>query len=255
MYVEKITPLPDRGRGWARVPFKECEAPSAIKSMAIVRRSHMASYLGRMGWQISESRLPLSVQVTGDSEFTLLLQPEVVQHLEVGNYEFLFFDHNAQQLHSLVLRWAGVTYRAPGGEISPIEIIQPDVVSKDQTIIVSEGEKGGIAKPAESEGVVSGTSVPGFSTAWTGIPQPDAPQSLPSMAPPPHLPPLPPISPPDPISTYDRKEVRRIRCMNQSCCAEILDSMIKCPFCSSPRSGGDPIKKLPAGINIISGQS
>ena len=235
MQVEKIIPVPDRGRGWARVPFKECDAPSAIKSMAIVRRSHMASYLGRMGWQISESRLPLSVQVTGDSEFTILMPPEVVQHLEVGNYEFIFFDQSAQQLHSVVLRWSGVTYRAPHGEISPIEIIEPDAPQKEQPILVNDAIDGGNKKTIDPEGVVSRTEDTSLGHAWIGMSQNEALQSSPTVAHHPPIAALPPIQAPVAIGTYDRKEVRRIRCINHSCGAEILDSMIKCPFCSSPR--------------------
>ena len=227
MRVEKITPVAERGRGWARAPFKDCEAPSVLASMAIKRPSHMAPYLGRMGWQISESRLPLSLEVTGDSEFALLLPPAVVQHLEVGNYEFLFFDQSARLLQLVIVRWAGVTYRAPRGEISPIEIIEPDALNPDQPIIGTGGKDSGYSKPVEAtkpEGFGSGTAVPGFGTAWTGIPGPDAP-------------PPPPPPPPRhaPSGSYDRKEVRRIRCMNQSCGAEILDSMSKCPFCSKSR--------------------
>lgn len=232
MRVERITPVPDRGKGWARVPFKDCVAPSALASMAIVRPSHMAPFLGRMGWQISESRLPLSLEVTGESEFELLLPPAVVQHLEVGNYEFLFFDRNSDRIHSVIVRWAGVTYRAPRGEISPIEIIEPDALPPDQPIFGTDGKDRDFPKPVEPDGFGSGTAAAGFGNAWTGLPVLDAPSAPP---PTPDPPPPPPPPPPRPVGSYDRKEVRRIRCMNQSCGAEILDSMTKCPFCGAPR--------------------
>jgi hypothetical protein len=231
MRVEKITPVAERGKGWARAPFKDCEAPSVLASMAIKRPSHMAPYLGRMGWQISESRLPLSLEVTGDSEFALLLPPAVVQHLEVGNYEFLFFDQSARLLQSVIVRWAGVTYRAPRGEISPIEIIEPDAPPPNQPIISTAGKESDFPKPVEPEGFSSGPAVTGFGTSWTGTPEPAAP--LPTSSPTPPPPPPPPR--PAPTGTYDRREVRRIRCMNTACGAEILDSMTKCPFCSKSR--------------------
>ena len=224
MRVERITPLLERGRGWARVPFKDCQEPSALASIAIVKPSHFAPFLGRMGWQISESRLPISIKVTAESEFELLLPPVVVQHLEVGNYEFLFFNSRAERIHSVIVRWAGVTYRAPRGEISPIEIIEQDDSPPNQPIFGVDATTQGFPVVAETEGFGPANTATEFGNAWPEVIEPET-TPRPTIAA--SQPPLPPVG------TYSRKEVRRIRCLNHSCSAEILDSMSKCPFCGS----------------------
>ncbi len=124
MRIERITPENALGKGWARLKFNDCAAQSELATMAIVRPRHTAPFLGRTGWQIAECRLPLNIALVSASELELLLQPAIVQHLEVAsNYEFCFFNSNLQRINSVVVRWSGVSYRAPRGEVSPIEIV------------------------------------------------------------------------------------------------------------------------------------
>jgi hypothetical protein len=250
MRVERITPEITRGKGWARVSFMDCELLSEFVSMTIVRPRHMEAHLGRMGWQISENRLPLDMEVTGDSEFALILPPTVVQHLQVAsNYEFCFFDRNLQRRSSLILRWERVSYRAPGGAISPIEILQPNQLIQEHKIVGTDEKVDGTGGTVEQgrHGLDS-PSWP-FAPIWKGAPvdeplstnvaapkdgflaESDAKPTIPAFA-------VPPTLPQSHVGTYDRKEVRRIRCNNPHCGAEILDSMTMCPFCGVPRKTG-----------------
>jgi hypothetical protein len=237
MRAERITPEASRGKGWARVPFKDCEAPSELASMAIVRPRHMEQYLGRKGWQISESRLPLIIEA-GESEFDLLLEPAVVQHLEVAsNYEFWFYNRSVQLIHHIVVRWAGVSYRAPIGKESPIEVIQPDDLPPVQPIFGYDGTANRFETPAHPDNVGSRTAVTGFGSAWATAADPgvapskvEAPSqpaevifttSSTSLTPP----------EPQPSRALNRAAATRVRCGNQNCGYEILDSMKWCPIC------------------------
>jgi len=229
MRVEKISPIPERGKGWARVFFKECEDSHDLVSMAILRPSHVAPYLGRMGWQVSESRFPVSIEVTAGSEFVLLIPPEVVQHLEVGNYEFLFFNKSAHRMCSVIVRWAGVTYRAPRGEISPINIVEQDPILSDEPIFGrSTQEETDIKSIKEENSSESSASInsPYLNLSLQGIAYGDPTAQY-----------LPPTESTDlgllQKDLYESKQVKRIQCVNKDCQAEILDSMKKCPFCGS----------------------
>ena len=237
MRVERITPETSRGKGWARVPFKDCEAPSELASMAIVRPRHMDQYLGRKGWQISESRLPLIIEAH-ESEFDLLLEPAVVQHLEVAsNYEFWFYNRSVQLLYLMVVRWAGISYRAPIGKESPIEVIQPDVLPPLQPIFGIDGNTNHFEPTAEPENVGSRTAVTGFGTAWATAPDPGvAPSEVEARGQPAEgffaTSSTSPTQPePLPSRTHNRAVAARIRCGNQNCGYEILDSMKWCPIC------------------------
>jgi hypothetical protein len=138
MRVERITPDNALGKGWARLRLNDCAAQSELSTMAIVRPRHTAPFLGRAGWQIAECRLPLNIEMISPSEFELLLPPAIVQHLEVAsNYEIYFFNSNLLRINSVIVRWSGVSYRAPRGEVSPIEIIKPADLSIDQFSISS----------------------------------------------------------------------------------------------------------------------
>jgi hypothetical protein len=214
-------------------------AKSEFDTMAIVRPRHTAPFLGRTGWQIAECRLPLNIELISTSEFELLLQPEVVHHLEVAsNYELCFFNSNLQRIDSVIVRWSGVSYRAPRGEISPIEIVKPADIPSDG-FNVGNNIKGKdvdiLFKNVEQS---DSSSLKGFDPAWTGNPNSLDTVDLPKS---PEKPddflvlqvPSPLSKTPDhiPIGSYDRKVVRRISCRNPVCGAKILNSMKICPFC------------------------
>ena len=136
MRLEKISPEPSRGKGLASVKFNKSTDLVDIESMAIVRPRHNESYLGKKGWQISEVRMPLNIQSTSGEELILLLSPSIVQHLDVNqNLEFIFFDSKIQRASSTIVRWYGISYRAPGGEISPIEVIQADEIQSHDEVL------------------------------------------------------------------------------------------------------------------------
>jgi hypothetical protein len=198
----------------------------------------MEQYLGRNGWQISESRLPLIIEVAGESEFDLLLGPAVVQHLEVAsNYEFWFYSRSVQLLHLMVVRWAGVSYRAPIGKESPIEVIQPDDLPPVQPIFGTDGNTNHFETTAEPENVGSRTAVTGFGSAWATAPDPGvAPSKIEAPGQPAEgffATSSTSTTQPEPLpsKTHNRAVAVRIRCCNQNCGYEILDSMKWCPIC------------------------
>lgn len=243
MRVERITPETTRGKGWARVTFKDCAKPSDLASMAVMRPRHMEPFLGPMGWQVAESRLPLNIEIMGESDFALLLPPSVVQHLEVAsNYEYCFFDRTVKPVEKVVVRWSGVSYRAPGGTVSPIEIIEPSgriPLSGIADELSLEGDRND--KPFDTEKGAS-SAIEGFGPAWGGglsgtefpLPHDDSPGLKENL----FIPNMPPPESPQPrqalTGSYDRKVVRRIRCRNPNCGCEIFDSMKKCTFCNTP---------------------
>lgn len=241
MRVERITPDNALGKGWARLRFNDCTAQSELSTMAIVRPRHSAPFLGSAGWQIAECRLPLNIEMISASEFELLLPPAVVQHLEVAsNYEIFFFNSNLLKINSVIVRWSGVSYRTPRGEVSPIEIIKPADISLDQFSAGNTIKQEDVEKSLQPSGYGENISVTGLASAWSGIPSTD--ETLDSLKSP-EIPqnfltsqePKPLTNSSDllPIGSYDRKLVKRIQCRNPVCGAKILNSMKICPFCGT----------------------
>jgi hypothetical protein len=234
MRLNLIKPEPTHGKGWASVAFKECMGIAAFESMAITRPSHRESYLGKFGWQISECRLPLSLENIGETEFSILLPPSVVQYMEVsGNYKFIFFDRNVQQSDSVIFRWSGISYRAPDGERSPIEvIIQNEIptIEKISDIKTTEGP----TKIEEPYVVSSPPIEPTFTGGWNP-PEGDwgTQQSEPTLT---HT-----QNTSSPLAVANQavppRKFQRVRCVNPNCEAEILDNMKICPFCNTERVG------------------
>ncbi len=229
MRLDKISPEPSRGKGWASIKFIKEDPSVVVESMAIVRPRYSDSYLGREGWQISEARIPLNIQNTTGHELTLLLSPSIVQHLEVNqNLEFIFFDAQVQRTASSTFRWHGMSYRAPGGEKSPIEVIQVDGPPNPGSIwgITDNGHE----PPVDP----SATDSPEWTPPGEVAPSPDAPFA---DTPPPEVevhPPFilepPPPPPPPPPAVY------RLRCKNSRCAHEILSTHKVCPFCAANQS-------------------
>ena len=142
MRLDRITPEITRGKGWAKVFFNDNFNESTFDSIAIVKPRHDKSILGKHGWQISESRIPLTLENSSPSQLSFLLPPSVVQYMEVSsNYEFIFFDKNSNKIESVIVRWSGISYRAPGGQLSPIEVIPttdiPDNFTKQEQQVTS----------------------------------------------------------------------------------------------------------------------
>jgi hypothetical protein len=224
MRLEKICPEPSRGRGWASVKFNKSTDLVDIESMAIVRPRHNESYLGKKGWQISEVRMPLNIQSTSGEELTLLLSPSIVQHLDVNqNLEFIFFDSKVQRASSTIVRWYGISYRAPGGEISPIEVIQADEIQSHDEVLALASKDHATA--------VDSTEYTQPESLLTWQPAPDIESSLDEV----HVdlgvakdPKLDLAKPFAPMPSL----VHRMRCNNLQCSHEILSSMKICPFCA-----------------------
>ena len=232
MRLDRITPEITRGKGWAKVIFNDNFTESTFDSIAIVKPRHDKSFLGKHGWQISESRIPLTLENSSPSQLSFLLPPSVVQYMEVSsNYEFIFFDKNSNKIESVIVRWSGISYRAPGGQLSPIEVIPttdiPDNFTKQEQQVTSTATGSGwpftsdpkIEKkpdlgwhiPEESpikvaENPYSEVHEPSIDTPYKSTQTPDLVSSL--------------------------KEVKKIKCRNSKCGAEILDSMQFCPFCN-----------------------
>jgi hypothetical protein len=234
MRLNTISSESSRGKGWARVAFKEFSEINTLSSLAIVRPRHTEPYLGRHGWQISESRLPLNLEKSTDTDFSLLLPPAVVQHLEVAsNYEFIFFDKNVIRISQVIVRWFGISYRAPRGEISPIDVIQQDEISTldnffGSSINQPEANKFESNNEAKYAGSISGTLDawnPGnFSTTSDTEYRPSDSSFLEQN-------PFIPTTTTLPLTSS--RVVRRVTCRNVNCRAEILDSMQICPFCQT----------------------
>jgi hypothetical protein len=221
MRFERITSEPSEGRGWARIFFKDITSVEALKTIAIVRPRHVAPYLGKNGWQISESRLPLRLEKISETDCSILLTPATVHYLEVAsNYEFVFFDDNLQRIAAPIVRWYGVSYRAAKGEDSPIEVISQDAEETERPT----------SPPA---------SAPMITQLGWGINLPDPHIEPSDFVLPVDLPPTDPLTPPIekslPATPLHPREVRRVKCLNQRCKAEIFDSMQICPFCATPR--------------------
>jgi hypothetical protein len=234
MRLNLIKPELTHGKGWASVALKDCVGIAAFESMTITRPSHRESYLGKFGWQISECRLPLSLENIGETEFSILLPPSVVQYMEVsGNYKFIFFDRNVQQSDSVIFRWSGISYRAPDGERSPIEVvIQEDIFEIHKISEIKPPEE-----PGETEeSYVSDTpAVDMTSTAGWHVPDDDwsTQQREPTLT---HTENIA-STPTKPTPTKTPRKFQRVRCVNSNCEAEILDNMKICPFCNTERVG------------------
>jgi len=228
MRLEKISPEPSRGKGWASVKFNKSTDLVDIESMAIVRPRHNESYLGKKGWQISEVRMPLNIQSTSGEELILLLSPSIVQHLDVNqNLEFIFFDSKIQRASSTIVRWYGISYRAPGGEISPIEVIQADEIqSHDEVLALASKDH---STTGESTLEAAGNTQPESLLTWQ--PAVNIESSLDEvhgdlgMAKKPEL----DVSKP---FVKGPSLVHRMRCNNVQCSYEILSTMKICPFCA-----------------------
>jgi hypothetical protein len=219
MRFERITSEPSEGKGWARIFFKDITSVEALKTIAIVRPRHVAPYLGKNGWQISESRLPLRLEKISETDCSILLTPATVQYLEVAsNYEFVFFDDKVQRIAAPIVRWYGISYRAAKGEVSPIEVISPDAEETERPT----------SPPA---------SAPMITQLGWGIPDVhiDPPGSLLPVDFPPTEKISAPIDESRPTTPLLLREVRRVKCLNPRCKAEIFDIMKICPFCATPK--------------------
>lgn len=218
MRFERMTSEPSEGKGWARIFFKDITSVEALKTIAIVRPRHVAPYLGKNGWQISESRLPLRLEKISETDCSILLTPATVQYLEVAsNYEFVFFDDKVQRIAAPIVRWYGISYRAAKDEVSPIEVISPDAEETKQ--------------PTSPPG-----STPMITHLGWGLPdaQIDPAESLSPVGLPLTDKFSPPIEESRPTTPLLPREVRRVKCLNPRCQAEIFDSMKICPFCATP---------------------
>jgi hypothetical protein len=219
MRFERITSEPSEGKGWARIFFKDITSVEVLKTIAIVRPRHVAPYLGKHGWQISESRLPLRLEKISETDCSILLSPATVQYLEVAsNYEFVFFDDKLHRIAAPIVRWYGISYRAAKGEVSPIEVISQDAEETEQP-----------TSPPISTPMIT-------DLGW-GLPdaQIDPTESLLPVGLPPTDKFSPPIEESRPTTPPLPREVRRVKCLNPRCKAEIFDSMKFCPFCATPR--------------------
>jgi len=213
MRIERISPEQGRGKGWARVAMRECLVASGIYSINIIRPGYSDSFLGEHGWQISEARLPFQSESINGSEFTFLLPPAIVHYLDVNsNFEFKFLDVGGACLDKLVLRWSGISFRAIGGGVSPVQVIKEDV---------------------NPEALSVATPLPPAIDTWSPV-EPltlDGPLLSDWTS--------PPVSGSTPLesevtsSPVERpsvfQEFRRVLC--PQCGAEIFDNMKRCPFC------------------------
>jgi hypothetical protein len=232
MRLDRITPEITRGKGWAKVIFNDNFIESTFDSIAIVKPRHEKSFLGKHGWQISESRIPLIIEKSTSFQLSFLLPPSVVQYMEVSsNYQFNFFDKNSEKFESVIVRWSGISYRNPGGELSPIEVISisnhPESITKQD--LQGTSSISGTGWPFSSTPKIEKTPDFGWHIPKESptklVEDPYAQVQVPSIDTPSKLIETPnlPNSP---------KEVKKIKCRNSKCNAEILDSMQICPFCN-----------------------
>jgi hypothetical protein len=229
MRLELISAEVSRGKGWARVGFKEKNTDNIIESVAIIRPRHIEPFLGKNGWQISECRIPLLIELGTESHFSFLLSPAVVQYLEVSsNYEFIFFDCNTNRISTVIVRWSGISYRSPKGVASPIEVIETKPLSYEPeeakpTVIVGTWGTQEVLKtstPHESTPKVINPPISDVLVSGENDFQVTTPTEIRVQ----------PVAPPE-----EPREVRKIKCKNFKCDADILDSMKICPFCKFPR--------------------
>jgi hypothetical protein len=219
MRLQQITPELSQGKGWARLIFKESTSTNELKTLSIVRPRHVEPFLGKHGWQISESRMPLRIEKTSDSDFSVLLGPATVQHLEVAsNYEFVFFNDQLQTTGSVIVRWHGISYRSPKGEISPIEVIQIDSGRDDSQATTTSAP----LVPIEGWGFPTVIEPPETAAPFPAISAPSSELELTN-------------SPSPVITSTAAPAIRQVKCLNPGCAAKILDNMRKCPFCGTSR--------------------
>ena len=219
------------GRGWARVYFSDCDYFSSLTSISIIRPRYQESFLGQYGWQVSESRIPLNITTESESDFSLLLSPPIVQYLEVNsNYKFSFFDISLVEISSIIFRWHGISYRSSGNEKSPIDVIKnTELISPEVHIVHIPIEK--TENLVENKLDISKDS-PGYLNSWDlnsdkKLIENEIEINSPSFK-----------SDQQSILTLpllDKRSYQRVKCLNSSCGAEILDNMKTCPFCNTPR--------------------
>jgi hypothetical protein len=58
---------------------------------------------------------------------------------------------NIQRASSTIVRWYGISYRAPGGEISPIEVIQADEIQSDNKVLALASKDHATAEESDLE--------------------------------------------------------------------------------------------------------
>jgi hypothetical protein len=238
MRVERITPEQSLGKGWARVAFRDCATPCDLASMAIVRPRYGEPFLGKHGWQVSESRLSITPEPMGAGAFSILLAPAVVQYLDVhSNYEFVFFNLEVHRAATVIVRWTGISYRASRGELSPIEVIQECNGQMRSAESASSWPPATpvVQKPAPESMMPptgSATASPWLVSLSDSVAE--SPNSIMSSD----------LLRSEPPSTHDGsvapptaapRVARRIRCIHPTCGAEIFDTMQFCPFCRTPR--------------------
>ena len=157
-----------------------------------------------------------------------MLPPADVQYLEVSsNYEFIFFDNNTNRISTVIVRWSGISYRSPRGVASPIEVIEnkprsyePEVVQPP--VIVSTWGTQEVSTTSthhESVAKISNPTVSDVIISDGNDFQVTTPIEIP----------IRPVAPSE-IS----RSVRKIKCKNFKCEADIFDSMKVCPFCNFP---------------------
>jgi len=235
MRLKKINAETSRGKGWARISFNEYTGTNELSSLAIVRPRHSEPYLGRHGWQISECRLQINLDISGENEFSLLLSPAVVQHMEVAsNYEFIFFDKLVNRISLVIVRWSGISFRAPRGEVSPIDVIQSDDIPSSENIF------GTIEQHPSNENVsgknsLGNNSITEVNAPWMSLDDPDLTLVPKDYSDTTHSSPIKPTSQDSltPHNVSSTRIIQRIKCRNPECRAEILDSMQICPFCQT----------------------
>ncbi len=237
----KLVAEPAKGKGWARLSLTDCEPFSGSCGLAISRPGHKQPFLGPAGWQVSDSRLLIEVQPWEGTDVSLLVSPAIVQHLDAGsNYKFQFFSTSGDLIGDLIIRWAGITYRPPKDGRAPIEITLFDPIEHQGVFLGKLGQDQREQTPVHEPAVESGGDFNTFVSEPSAFNSAQiSPESFFESQP------SPTASEPEKTSTHapeinvngpdtyfdPRRSAIRIRCPN--CSSEIIQGMMRCPFCLS----------------------
>ncbi len=140
--IRSITISDDRakGRGWARMVIAGTDLPHEALALRIVQGGR---HLTPDGFQTGVAEVhPTAAEELDDGGLSLLLGPDIVQHMRAGNYTFELVSHGAS-VGGKAAPWKAAPYRPTAGDPPPVR--QPVTITSTRT--TTPGVLGGSTTP------------------------------------------------------------------------------------------------------------